>query len=93
MSTNAYEAAEVLMKPSRLVSPGTDFDGTEFPPTQHNIEMAKVWATMAVAYEQRTANLIAVFGQLCDGDSDTYLGNIFNGKSLAKQIKERLDIV
>jgi hypothetical protein len=60
MSNNPYEAVEALMAPAVMIAPGQAFDGTEFPPSEHNIEMAKVWAAMAVAYEQRTANLIAL---------------------------------
>lgn len=49
-------------------------------------------ATLALAYEQRTANLIAAFGQLMDGDGETFLGKRIDGYELAKQIQERLDV-
>ncbi|MDQ5860670.1 MAG: hypothetical protein M3536_00205 [Actinomycetota bacterium] len=60
MSTNPYDAVAALMAPARIVAPGSFDDGREYPPSEHNIEMAKVWAVMALAHEQRTANLIAL---------------------------------
>lgn len=90
MSNNHHEAVYALMSPHRMIGPGSD--GQEYPPSEHNIEMAKVWATMALAHEHRTANLIATFGQLLDGDSNTFLGERIDGYELAKQIKERLEL-
>ena len=49
-------------------------------------------ATLALAYEQRTANLIGVFRNLATHELDTYLGRTVNGEKLAAQIKERLDL-
>lgn len=51
---------------------------------------AQAEATLAVAYEQRTTNLIAAFGQLGDGDDTSYLGDIIKGKALAREIAARL---
>lgn len=64
MTLNNHEqVVHALMAPAILRAPNDpDMDGTEFPPSQENIEAAKVWATMALAYEQRTANLIAFYG-------------------------------
>lgn len=87
-----HDAVDFLMTPARMIAPGSALDGEEFPPSEHNIESAKVWATMALAYEQRAANLIAAFGQLLDGDSETFLGERIDGYELAKQIKERLGL-
>lgn len=68
MTTDPYEAVETIMAPAILRSPlDPDTDGTEFPPSQENIEAAKVWAHMAIAHEQRTANLIA-FLDHAEGD-------------------------
>ena len=49
-------------------------------------------ATMALAYEQRTANLIAAFGNMMDGETDTFLGERIDGYELAKQIQNRLGL-
>lgn len=54
--------------------------------------MAQTQATLALAYEQRTANLIAAFGNMMDGDSDTFLGERIDGYELAKEITERLGL-
>lgn len=49
---------------------------------------AQAEATLALAYEQRTANLLALFAQI-----DTYLGSdMKDGQELAAQIRERLDL-
>lgn len=77
------------MAPSRLIAPGQALDGIEYPPSEHNIEMAKVWATMAVAQEQRTANLIAAFAHLRGEGGVTLLGDAY---PMLDQIKERLDL-
>lgn len=45
----------------------------------------------AIAYEQRTANLIAAFAQLNEGEDESLLGERMDGLELAKEIKERLD--
>ncbi|WNM64584.1 hypothetical protein SEA_MIDNIGHTRAIN_97 [Arthrobacter phage MidnightRain] len=60
--------------------------------TTNEVARAQAEATLALAHEQRTANLIAAFGQLVDEDGDTFLGERIDGYELAKQIKERLDI-
>ena len=64
-------------------------------PGEYEIEKSKALATLALAYEQRTANLIAAFDQLGDGDGASYLGEalgVGNGKKLAEAILERLDL-
>jgi hypothetical protein len=54
---------------------------------------AQIQATLAIAYEQRTANLIAAFGHLNIGEDDvTFLGERIDGYELAKQIQERLNL-
>jgi len=61
--------------------------------TTNEVTRAQAEATLALAYEQRTANLIAAFGQLItDDDTVTFLGERVDGLELAKQIKERLDL-
>ena len=52
---------------------------------------AQVEATLALVYEQRTANLIAAFSQLNSGEDESLLGERMDGLELAKEIKERLD--
>lgn len=89
MTTYPHEAVECLMAPSRLIAPGQALDGREYPPSEHNIEMAKVWASMAIAHEQRTANLIAAFAHLRGEGGITLLGDAY---PLLDQIKERLGI-
>lgn len=60
---------------------------------KHEDAMAElIQATLALAYEQQTANLIAAFGLLVDEDGDTFLGERIDGYELAKQIKGRLDL-
>jgi hypothetical protein len=63
MTQNNHEqAVYALMSPAIMRAPNDpQLDGTPWPPSEHNIESAKVWATMALAYEQRTANLIAIY--------------------------------
>lgn len=53
---------------------------------------AQAEATLALVYEQRTANLIAVFGNMMDGEVDTFLGERIDGYELAKQIQERMGL-
>lgn len=50
---------------------------------------AQTEATLALAYEQRTANLISAFAHLREHDGITMLGDAY---PLFNQIKERLDI-
>jgi hypothetical protein len=47
-------------------------------------------AMLALAYEQRTANMIAAFGNLIDGESDTFLGERIDGYKLATTIRDRI---
>lgn len=47
-------------------------------------------ATLALAYEQRTANLLALFNSLQDGETETFLGERIDGYDLARSIKARL---
>ncbi|MDR6794833.1 hypothetical protein J2W89_004015 [Pseudarthrobacter oxydans] len=54
------------------------------------VAIAGTQATLALAYEQRTANLLATFGFLMDGDVDTFLGQRIDGYELAKDIQKRL---
>jgi hypothetical protein len=50
-------------------------------------------ATLALAFEQRTANLIAAFGQLnYDSEEESFLGERLDGYEIAKQIQERLGL-
>jgi hypothetical protein len=59
----------------------------------YEIADRQIQATLALAYEQRTANLIAAFGQLNLGEDDvTFLGERIDGYELAKQIQERLGL-
>lgn len=85
MSMNNHEqAVYALMTPARMMVPNNpELDGTPWPPSEHNVESAKVWATMALAYEQRTANLIALKAVTRDG------GLVMK---LNREIKERLGI-
>ena len=91
MTLNNHEqAVYALMSPAIMRAPNDpQLDGTPWPPSEHNIESAKVWATMALAYEQRTANLIAAFARVRDCDGVTMLGDAY---PLVEQIKERLGI-
>lgn len=56
------------------------------------IGRGQIEATLALAYEQRTANLIAAFGQLVDEEGETFLGERIDGYALAKEITQRLDL-
>jgi hypothetical protein len=56
-------------------------------PGEYEIEKSKALATLALAYEQRTANLIAMY---TDGNTGTAPG--VNYKDLLEAITERLDI-
>jgi hypothetical protein len=53
-------------------------------------------ATVAAAFEQQTANLIAAFGQLSMPDGgeqvETFLGERVDAYALARKIRERLDL-
>jgi len=56
---------------------------------------ALIQATLALAYEQRTANLIAMYNMTeanCEGMSTAAPMSRENWDSIAKQIKERLDL-
>lgn len=54
---------------------------------------AQIEATLALAFEQRTANLIAAFGQLnYDAEEESFLGERLDGYEIAKQIQERLGL-
>lgn len=66
--------------------------GTYIDPNTQNLLIAQTEATLALAYEQRTANLIAVFGNMMDGESDTFLGERIDGYELAKEITGRLGL-
>ncbi|UVF61050.1 hypothetical protein SEA_SAKAI_87 [Arthrobacter phage Sakai] len=83
MSSNEhYETA------ARLLSFESDpHGGSYIDPNTHNLLSAQAEASLALAHEQRTANLIAVFGH-----GDKFLGERTDGYRLAKQIRERLDI-
>jgi hypothetical protein len=65
-------------------------------PGQYEIEKSKALATLALAYEQRTANLIALYSMdesarqgMVDG-AGMHSGNWVD---VTKQIKERLDLL
>ena len=54
-------------------------------------EDAMIQSNLAIAYEQRTANLLAAFGLLGNHEEgETLLGERMDGLELAKEIKERL---
>lgn len=55
---------------------------------------ANAFATLAVAYEQRTANLIAAFQAIENVDGDpTYMAvHEDDGKNLAHEIRDRLGL-
>jgi hypothetical protein len=55
-------------------------------------EYAQAQATLALAYEQRTANLLAAFAQLTDDGFTTILGESMSGNTLAAEITERLGL-
>ena len=54
---------------------------------------AQAEATLALADEQRTTNLLTLFNSLTDGDSLTFLGERVDGYDLARSIKARLTTV
>lgn len=56
--------------------------------------VANAYATLALAYEQRTANLIAAFQAIENVDGDpTYLAvHEYDGKNLAHEIRARLGL-
>ena len=61
--------------------------------TASEVTRAQAEATLALAFEQRTANLIAAFGQLnYDSEEESFLGERLDGYELAKQIQERLGL-
>jgi hypothetical protein len=56
-------------------------------------ELRIIDSTLALAFEQRTANLIAAFGQLnYDAEEESFLGERLDGYEIAKQIQERLGL-
>jgi len=56
-------------------------------------ELRLIDATLALAYEQRTANMIATFGQMnVDEESVTFIGERVDGYELAKEITARLGL-
>ena len=87
MTQNNHEqAVYALMSPAIMRAPNDPhLDGTPWPPSEHNIESAKVWATMAIAYEQRTANLIAIAA------SHRIMAGV-DYADVIEQIKERLGL-
>lgn len=60
-------------------------EGTYLNPDEHALQTASVEATLALAHEQRTANLIALFGEGFAHRDIDYAG-------IAKQIQERLGL-
>lgn len=89
---NHFEGAYALMQPTNYSIPG---DPVPVPilPSEHNIESAKVWATLALAYEQRTANLIAMAtAKYADGSAmfASLMGP--SGEGLVSEIKERMGL-
>jgi hypothetical protein len=61
--------------------------GTHLDPNTQGMMLAQTEATLAIAYEQRTANLIAMY---TDGASGTVPGIDYS--ALVKQISERLGL-
>jgi hypothetical protein len=60
--------------------------------TTNEVTRAQAEATLALAYEQRTANLLTAFGLLGNHEEgETLLGERMDGLELAKEIKARLD--
>lgn len=88
VSQNNHEQAVYALMAPAIMKPPNDphVDGTPWPPSEHNIESAKVWATMAAAYEQRTANLIAFHTALRDRKDNLAALEVLT------EIKERLGI-
>ena len=69
-----------------------NFNGPSYvDPNTLGLSIAQTEATLALAYEQRTANLIAAFAQLGSYDEgETLLGERMDGLELANEIRERL---
>jgi hypothetical protein len=64
-------------------------------PGEYEIELARSQATLALAYEQRTANLIALYSMDesgCQGMVDGAGLHSGNWVDVTKQIKERLGL-
>ena len=63
--------------------------------TTNEVNRAQAEATLALAYEQRTANLIALYG-MCDADVEALAAQAeispSDWESIARQIKERLGL-
>ncbi|WP_115790024.1 hypothetical protein [Arthrobacter silvisoli] len=53
-------------------------------------QIAQTQATLALAHEQRTANMIAAFTAMEDSQGATFLGDQLSGAKLANLIVERL---
>jgi hypothetical protein len=85
MSNPYTERACALMKWREGEEP---FTGIPLPPTPMASAEAQVNATLALAYEQRTANLISV---MADGETNGVMPEI-DYNEVAKQIKERLEL-
>jgi len=63
--------------------------------TINEVARAHVEATLALAHEQRTANLVALYNMTeanCEGISTAAPMTRENWDSIAQQIKERLDL-
>lgn len=65
-------------------------EGRFEPSSDNALAIVQIQATLALAYEQRTANMLAAFGQLMDGESETFLGERVDGYALAGAIKARI---
>lgn len=55
------------------------------------IQAVHVSATLALVYEQRTANLIAIYTELTEHNNN-YLNHFVNRDEIAIQIKDRLGL-
>jgi hypothetical protein len=78
---NHHSAASKL-----IASISDDIESGEYlPDAKDELALAQAHATLALAYEQRTANLIALFGEGFAG-ADLHLSDVF------KQIKDRLGL-
>jgi len=82
------KAHPLTMAGNRHYAKARDVSG----PNRLHAEARATEATLAVAFEQRTANLIAVFGNMMDGEVDTFLGERIDGYELAKTIQARLGL-
>jgi hypothetical protein len=85
MSNPYTERACALMKWREGEEP---FAGIPLPPTPMASAEAQVNATLALAYEQRTANLIAL---MSDAKEDWVVDGV-SYNNIAKQIVERLEL-